>query len=60
MVHPSLKDDPNHWRRLAHDARATADQLDDPVAKQTMIEIAEGYEQLASIAARKAACQSNR
>ena len=54
MARTSLKDDPKHWRRLAQDARATADQLDDPDAKRTMLEIAEGYEQLASLAEKKA------
>jgi hypothetical protein len=55
MVHSSWKDDPKHWRQLAQDARAVAGQLDDPDAKRTMLEIAEGYEQLASLAEKKAA-----
>jgi hypothetical protein len=55
MVHSLWKDDPKHWRLLAHDARAAADQLDDPDAKRTMLEIAEGYEQLASLAEKKTA-----
>jgi hypothetical protein len=50
-----LQDDPKHWRQLAQDARATADQLDDPDAKKTMIEIAEGYDQLASNAEKRMA-----
>jgi hypothetical protein len=44
-----MKDDPKHWRQLAQDAREAADRLDDPVAKRTMLEIAEGYDELASI-----------
>lgn len=60
MARSSLKDDPKHWRQLAEDARAMADRLDDPDAKKTMQEIAEGYEQLASIAERKTASQSKK
>ena len=59
MAHTPLKDDPKHWRQLAQDARAAADQLDDPDAKKTMLEIAESYEQLASRAEEKAP-KSNR
>ena len=55
MARPSLQDDPKHWRQLAQDARATADQLDDPDAKKTMLEIAEGYDQLASSAEKRMA-----
>jgi hypothetical protein len=57
MPSSSWKDDPKHWRQLAQGARATADQVDDPDAKQTMLEIAEGYEQLASLAERKRAAE---
>jgi hypothetical protein len=53
MARSSLKDDPKHWRQLAREARAAADQLDDPEAKRTMLEIAENYEQLASLAEKK-------
>jgi hypothetical protein len=53
MSDTSLKDDPRHWRQLAQEARAAADQLDDPVAKRLMLEIAASYEELASIAERK-------
>jgi len=59
MVRSLPKDDPKHWRQLAQDARAAADQLDDPDARKTMLEIAEGYEQLASIADKKTASKSN-
>lgn len=58
MTRSSLQDNPTHWRQLAQDARATAKQLDDPHAKRTMLEIAENYEQLASIAERKMASRS--
>jgi hypothetical protein len=60
MVRFLAKDDPKRWRRLAREARATADQFDDPVAKKTMLEIAEGYEQLASLAEQKGASKSGK
>jgi hypothetical protein len=42
--------DPEHWRRRAKEARRVAEQLDDPTAKQTMLEIAQSYERLAVLA----------
>jgi hypothetical protein len=53
MSNIAVKDDPKHWRRLAQEARAAADQLDDPEAKRLMLEIAASYEELASLAERK-------
>jgi len=47
MKAPSLRDDPAHWRRRAAESRSIAEQLDDPVQKKTMLEIAESYERLA-------------
>jgi hypothetical protein len=35
-----------HWRMLASEARAVANELTDPDAKQIMLDIAEGYELL--------------
>jgi hypothetical protein len=46
----ALLNDPAHWRRRAQQARSVADRLNDPVAKQTKLEIAQEYEQLAAIA----------
>jgi hypothetical protein len=43
-------DDPGHWRQRAEESRRTADQLDDPVDKKTMLDIAEAYEQLLALA----------
>jgi hypothetical protein len=60
MARPPLRDDPKHWRKLAQEARATADQLGDPDAKKTMLEIAGGYEQLASLAEKKMASESDK
>lgn len=42
-----LNSDPEHWRRRAAESRKIADQLDDPDAKATMLEIAQAYDQLA-------------
>jgi hypothetical protein len=53
------KDDPEHWRQLAQEARAAAERLDEPEAKRTMLEIAESYEELASIADRRKTAKSN-
>jgi hypothetical protein len=50
MSTPSLLNDPVHWRRRAQEARSIADQLDDPVAKREMLEVAQHYEQIAAIA----------
>ena len=41
--------DPAYWRQRAEEARRLASQLDDAVAKQTMLDIAKSYEQLALI-----------
>jgi hypothetical protein len=50
MNKPSPIDDPAQWRQKADEARRMADQLADPESKQTMLEIAAAYEQLAKIA----------
>jgi hypothetical protein len=60
MARTPLQDDPKHWRQLAQDARAAAAQLDDPDAKKTMLEIAEGYDQLASNAEKRIASGPDR
>ncbi len=39
-------DSVERWRELAAEARAVADKLTDPDAKQVMVRIAEGYELL--------------
>ena len=43
-------DDPEYWSQRATESRRMADQLDDPVQKRTMLEIADGYRQLAELA----------
>jgi hypothetical protein len=39
--------DPKHWRHRAAEARAVAESLTDPEAKQMMLKVAPDYEQLA-------------
>jgi hypothetical protein len=48
-----LNSDPEHWRRRADESRKIADQLDDPDARATMLEIARSYEQLAELIEKK-------
>jgi hypothetical protein len=50
MPTPTLLNNPAHWRRRAQESRSSANKLDDPIAKQTMLEIAQHYEQIATIA----------
>jgi len=39
--------DAAHWRERAEEARAIAETLTDPVARETMLRIAQEYEKLA-------------
>jgi hypothetical protein len=43
-----------NWSKMAQQARAIADSLHDPAAKQAMLEIAERYDLLAAYAERQA------
>jgi hypothetical protein len=47
--------DPKHWLDRAKEARALAEQLDDPEAKRTMFATADDYERLAKRAEERAA-----
>ena len=47
--------DPAPWRQRAEDARRDADLLTDPIDRDTLIAIANAYEQLAAIAEAKLA-----
>jgi hypothetical protein len=44
---PPDHDNPSRWMALAAEARAVADEMTDPQARQVMLKIAEGYERLA-------------
>jgi hypothetical protein len=46
--------DPNHWLDRAKEARALAEQIDDPEAKRTMLKNADDYERLAKRAEERA------
>ncbi len=46
-----LKDTPGYWHGRADEARAIADHMMDPAAKETMLRIARTYETLAARAA---------
>jgi hypothetical protein len=51
-VHLLMKrsiNDPAHWRQRAEEARRIAEQLADAVAKQTMLDIARSYDNLAEL-----------
>jgi len=47
--------DPASWRQRAEDARRDADLMTDPIDRDTLIAIANAYEQLAAIADAKLA-----
>ena len=42
-----LMDDPNHWRNRAEEARAQAEQLNEPQARKIMLDAAADYDRLA-------------
>jgi hypothetical protein len=50
--------DPKHWLDRAKEARALAEQMDDPEAKRTMLKNADDYERLAQRAGERAAGRS--
>ena len=50
----SLIIDPTHWRDRAKEARAIADEMKDPDAKQMMLGIARDYVRLAERAEARA------
>ena len=43
----SIREDPEHWRERAEEARHLAEQMSDPVAREMMLRIAEDYERIA-------------
>ena len=49
-----------NWRKMAEDARAMADRIHDPAAKQAMQEIAARYEVLAAYSERQAKKEAER
>jgi hypothetical protein len=53
-VPASSINDPGHWRQRAKEARAIADQMNDPQSKAAMQRIAKDYEHLAERAEQRA------
>jgi hypothetical protein len=49
----NLRDNPQHWRDLAEQARAHANKMDDRESRRMMIGIADGYDNLAQRAEAK-------
>jgi hypothetical protein len=50
---PDDLDDVERWRSLAAEALTVAAQMSDPASKQTMLNIAVGYEHIAQRAERR-------
>ncbi|MEJ0017563.1 MAG: hypothetical protein WDN25_13550 [Acetobacteraceae bacterium] len=48
------------WKKMAEEARAIAERLRDPASKQAMLEIAAGYDRLATRAAESARARGGR
>ena len=48
--------DPKHWLDRAKEARALAEQMNDPEAKRTMLKNADDYERLAQLRQLRHAC----
>jgi hypothetical protein len=53
-VQLSIANDPKHWRKRAEDMRMLANEIKDPLSKETMLRIADDYERLAKRAQERA------
>jgi hypothetical protein len=51
-------DDPAYWRRRAEEAHRDAEKFDDPSVKETLLDIAKGYENVANLLEAKAQTKS--
>jgi hypothetical protein len=49
----SLLNDPQHWRERAREARAIAEETDNPMVRRSMFRIAEEYDRVAEKAAQR-------
>jgi hypothetical protein len=54
MADVAMRDTPEHWRERARQARADASLHADPEIKKTMLEIAALYEELVTLAEKRA------
>jgi hypothetical protein len=50
---PAGEDEAAHWQRCANEARRSAEESADQIAKKALADIAEAYEQLARLAQAK-------
>jgi hypothetical protein len=48
-------DNPKHWRDRAKEKRALAGKVDDPKTKRALLEVADGYDRLATRAEERKA-----
>ena len=55
---PARVHDPDHWRDKAEEARLAAEEIRDPVARETMEHVAGQYERLAEHAEAYQAARS--
>ncbi|HXF53893.1 MAG TPA: hypothetical protein VNK52_07195 [Hyphomicrobiaceae bacterium] len=58
MNQRSIRDNAEHWRQRARESRAIAERLEEAVAKETMLQIADAYEQLAQLAEKRQSSKS--
>jgi hypothetical protein len=49
---PEQHNSPAYWQRRAEETRQLASKLTDPIAKQSVLEIAASYDELAEMAAK--------
>jgi len=50
MSEQSEVNDPSYWQRRAQETRRLASQMQDPMAKEALLEIAKTYDQITAIA----------
>jgi hypothetical protein len=52
-----MLDDPEHWRERAKEARHVGDQMNDPMVRQTLLQVALLYERVALRAESRASAK---
>jgi hypothetical protein len=56
----SILHDPEHWIVRAQEARAIADETDNPMVRRSMLKIAEEYQLLAKRAGKRASAPTKK